>query len=42
MREILTYSCRDKRETRECYKCNKVGHISTNCFSKDTRDKKRR
>ena len=40
MREILTPSCRDKRETRECYKeCYKVGHISTNCFSKDTRDK---
>ena len=33
---------RDKRETRECYKCNKVGHISTNCYSKDVKDKKRR
>ena len=33
---------RDKRETRECYKCGKVGHISTNCYSKDAKDKKRR
>ena len=33
---------RDKRETRECYKCGKVGHISTNGYAKESKDRKRR
>ena len=33
---------KDKRETRECYKCGKLGHISTNCYSKEYKDRKRR
>ena len=33
---------RDKKETRECYKCGKVGHISTNCYSKESKGSKRR
>ena len=33
---------KDKRETRECYKCGKFGHISTNCYSKEFKDRKRR
>ena len=32
---------KDKKETRECYRCGKVGHISVNCYVKD-KDKDRR
>ena len=32
---------KDEKETRECYRCGKVGHISINCYVKD-KDKDRR
>ena len=33
---------KDEKETRECYRCGKVGHISVNCYVKDKDKDKRR
>jgi hypothetical protein len=32
---------KDEKETRECYRCGKVGHISVNCYVKD-KDRRRK
>ena len=32
---------KDEKETRECYRCGRTGHISVNCYVKD-KDKDRR
>ena len=41
-RSRSTYKDKNK-ETRECYKCGRTGHISVNCYGKDKdKDKKRK